>query len=241
MERCDRGVRGRRDEWPDRSLSRTVVARSAALMPVVVPRRASMDSVNAVPSAEVFTGDIGGRCSSSQRSSVSARQIRPRPCLAMKLIAAGVIFSAGRARSPSFSRSSSSTRTICRPWRNSSMASSTVAKRIGMNAILTQNPADEKLRACGARQFSKIPFIGHWRLPPWSHSLAATYRRQNFIFPLMVAGLAEAYFSDRFGIVHRGTVCRVWDIGSHSWCFTSVWLLVKRGQMAGHLHPAPVI
>ena len=32
--------------------ARMVVARSAALMPVVVPRRASMDSVNAVPSAK---------------------------------------------------------------------------------------------------------------------------------------------------------------------------------------------
>ena len=66
-----------------------VVARSAALMPVVVPRRASIDSVKAVPSAEVFIGDIGGRCRSSQRSSVSARQIRPRPYLAMKLIGFG--------------------------------------------------------------------------------------------------------------------------------------------------------
>ena len=85
--------------WPGRARSagrvagsmaaRIVVARSDALMPVVVPRRASMDSVNAVPSAEVLIGDIGGRCSSSQRSSVSARQIRPRPYLAMKLICSG--------------------------------------------------------------------------------------------------------------------------------------------------------
>src|SRR6058998_3520526 len=46
----------------------------------------------------------------------------------MKLMASGVIFSAAMARSPSFSRSSSSTRTIMRPWRISSTASSTVAK-----------------------------------------------------------------------------------------------------------------
>jgi len=39
----------------------------------------------------------------------------------------GVIFSAAMARSPSFSRSSSSTRTTMRPWRISSTASSTVA------------------------------------------------------------------------------------------------------------------
>ena len=39
-------------------------------------------------------GDISGRWSSSQRCSVSVRQIRPRPYLAMKLMASGVIFSA---------------------------------------------------------------------------------------------------------------------------------------------------
>src|SRR5713226_6994916 len=67
------------------------------------------------------------RFSSSQRSSLSGRQIRPRACLAMKLMASGVTFSAAMHRSPSFSRSASSTRTIMRPWRISSTASSTVA------------------------------------------------------------------------------------------------------------------
>src|SRR5580704_8975441 len=137
--------------WPGRAKSaarvagsmaaRMVVARSAALMPVVTPRRASMDSVKAVPKAEVFTGDMGGRCSSSQRSSVRARQIRPRPYLAMKLMAAGVIFSAGKARSPSFSRSSSSTRTIWRPWRKSSAASSAVANWMGIGSLLPRQGA----------------------------------------------------------------------------------------------------
>ena len=51
----------------------------------------------------------GRRPSSSQRSGVSARQIRPRACLAMKLIASGVANWAAITRSPSFSRSSSST------------------------------------------------------------------------------------------------------------------------------------
>src|SRR6266403_1956519 len=75
-------------------------------------------------------GDMSGRRSSSQRSSVSGIQIKPRPYLAMKLMASGVIFSAAMARSPSFSRSSSSTRTTMRPWRISSTASSTVAKEL---------------------------------------------------------------------------------------------------------------
>jgi len=42
-------------------------------------------------------GDMSGRWSSSQRSSVRGMQIRPRPFLAMKLMASGVIFSAALA------------------------------------------------------------------------------------------------------------------------------------------------
>ena len=42
---------------------------------------------------------------------VSERQIRPRPWVAMKLMISGVTFSAAMVRSPSFSRSSSSTTT----------------------------------------------------------------------------------------------------------------------------------
>src|SRR3970282_1581442 len=48
----------------------------------------------------------------------------PRPKRAMKLICAGVIFWAATVRSPSFSRSSSSTTMIIRPWRIASTASS---------------------------------------------------------------------------------------------------------------------
>ena len=51
-------------------------------------------------------------------------QMRPRPYRAMKLMASGVIFSAAIVRSPSFSRSSSSTTMIIRPSRIASIASS---------------------------------------------------------------------------------------------------------------------
>src|SRR5258706_15867182 len=60
-----------------------------------------------------------------------ARQMRPRPNLAMKLINSGVTFSAAMQRSPSFSRSSSSTMITTSPRRYSSAASSTVAKGMG--------------------------------------------------------------------------------------------------------------
>ena len=103
--------------------ARIVRVRSAAEIPVVTPSRASIDSQNAVPKFEVLCGDISGSRRSSQRSGVSVRQIRPRPCVAMKLMISGVTFSAAMVRSPSFSRSSSSTTTSMRPARISSMAS----------------------------------------------------------------------------------------------------------------------
>ena len=53
-------------------------------------------------------------------------QMRPRPYRAMKFTASGVTRSAAMRRSPSFSRSSSSTTTSIRPARISSMASSMV-------------------------------------------------------------------------------------------------------------------
>src|SRR5919108_4455218 len=102
----------------------TVRARSAAEMPVVTPSRASIETVNAVWKADSFFAAIRSSPSSSQRSGVSARQIRPRPCLAMKLIASGVANCAASVRSPSFSRFSSSQTTTMRPRRISSIASS---------------------------------------------------------------------------------------------------------------------
>ena len=103
--------------------ARMVRVRSAAEIPVVTPSRASMDSQKAVPKLDVLCGDIRGRRSASQRSPVSVRQIRPRPKVAMKLMISGVTFSAAMVRSPSFSRSSSSTTTSMRPARVSSIAS----------------------------------------------------------------------------------------------------------------------
>ena len=75
---------------------------------MVTPSRASIASQNAVPYCDVFSLVMGPIRRWSSRSSVIARQTRPRPNLAMKLMASGVTFSAARVRSPSFSRSSSS-------------------------------------------------------------------------------------------------------------------------------------
>ena len=63
---------------------------TAAEMPVVTPSAASMDTVKFVPKAAVLSRTINGKFNCSQRSRVSVRQIKPRPYLAMKLIASGV-------------------------------------------------------------------------------------------------------------------------------------------------------
>jgi hypothetical protein len=88
---------------------------------------ASMETVKAVPCCVPLRAAIGGRCSFSQRSRVSVRQIRPRAWRAMKLMAAGVTWSAASTRSPSFSRSSSSTRITMRPAASSATSSGTGA------------------------------------------------------------------------------------------------------------------
>ena len=62
----------------------------------------------------------------------SVRQIRPRAWRAMKLMASGVMWSAAMTMSPSFSRSSSSTRITMRPARSSATISST--EEIGAGA-----------------------------------------------------------------------------------------------------------
>ena len=101
----------------------TVCARSAAEIPVVTPSRASIETVNAVEWRVPFDWLISGRPSWLTRCEVSARQISPRACRAMKLMASGVANWAGITRSPSFSRSSSSTRMNIRPARASAMMS----------------------------------------------------------------------------------------------------------------------
>ena len=105
-----------------------VCARSAAEMPVAMPSRASIETVNAVPYGVSLLGTIGRSSSSSHRSGVSVRQISPRPCRAMKLMSPAVTNSAAMQRSPSFSRSGESTMMTILPFRMSSIASSTREK-----------------------------------------------------------------------------------------------------------------
>ena len=64
-----------------------VVARSRAEMPEPLARRAVIGTVKAVPSGAWLSPTIMLRPSWSIRSGAIGRQIRPRPCLAMKLMA----------------------------------------------------------------------------------------------------------------------------------------------------------
>src|SRR2546426_7725424 len=92
-------------------------------------------------------------CRSSRRWPVIARQIKPRACVAMKLIASGVTFSAATIRSPSFSRSSSSTIMTMRPSWISAMASSMVANCIRLDQILHILCQNVELEVDGVARF----------------------------------------------------------------------------------------
>ena len=109
------------------AIARIVVARSYALMPVVTPRAASTETVKSVRCVSRFCVTIRCKPSCSARSFEMGTQIKPRPCVAMKLTASGVTFSAAMTRSPSFSRSASSVTITMRPLamslRTSSIAS----------------------------------------------------------------------------------------------------------------------
>ena len=104
-----------------------VRARSSAEIPVVTPSTASTDTVNPVPKPLLFwlSGTIIGIFKRSSIEPCIDKHISPRPCVAMKLMAAGVAKSAAMTRSPSFSRSSSSTTTTIFPALMAAMAEST--------------------------------------------------------------------------------------------------------------------
>ena len=137
MAGADQGAPPRRafngNTWPGVAMScgcvsglmatAIVRARSAAEMPVVTPVRASIEAVNAVSNLAFCERAIIGRPRCATRSLVSARQMRPRALRAMKLTTSAVANCAGMTRSPSFSRSSSSTRITMRPACASAMIS----------------------------------------------------------------------------------------------------------------------
>ena len=107
--------------WPGRANSvrsrdpsarpTTVAERSDAEIPVEVPSTRSTDTVNAVRIDSVLSTTINGRSSTSARSSDIGAQITPDVWRIMNAIFSGVMASAAMMRSPSFSRSSSSTTT----------------------------------------------------------------------------------------------------------------------------------
>ena len=85
-----------------------------------------MVTVKGVPSIDVLSDTWRGKSSSLQREIVIGAQSNPRACLSIKFTFSGVIFSAAIMKSPSFSRSSSSTTIKNFPSRKSSIASSIV-------------------------------------------------------------------------------------------------------------------
>ena len=112
-----------------------VAARSWAETPVVHPSSLSMVTVNGVPSTDVLSSTCLGRSSSSHRLMVIGAHSTPLACFSMKLTASGVIFSAAIIKSPSFSRSSSSTTITNLPSRKSSRADSIVSSLVSVISL----------------------------------------------------------------------------------------------------------
>ena len=102
----------------------TVLALSDAEIPVVQPCPfKSILTVKGVSCKTVLFLTIKSKPNSSHLSSIKGAQIKPLPCVAMKLIISGVTLRAAVKKSPSFSRSSSSTTIINFPAFISSIAS----------------------------------------------------------------------------------------------------------------------
>ena len=106
-----------------------VRARSAAEMPVVTPSAASTVKVYAVRKGSALSATISGSSRASARSALIGAHSSPLECLTAKATWAGVAVAAARIRSPSFSRSSSSTTTPGRPAAISSIAAGTGSRR----------------------------------------------------------------------------------------------------------------
>src|SRR5664279_2968918 len=124
----------------------------------------------------------------------------------MKLMISGVIFSAATVRSPSFSRSSSSTTMRIRPARISSMASGTETK--GMTLIVVAGASGPRLSS----HSSPAPYVKmeNWAgLPRTSASMSKGIRflplLPNLTLPGVIDILVVAFLVYQALMVVRGT------------------------------------
>ncbi|EKD48231.1 MAG: hypothetical protein ACD_65C00056G0002 [uncultured bacterium] len=99
-----------------------VFVRSEAEIPVVISVLLSTETVKLHFKDSSFSSTIGFNSNFSAIPGEIGTQISPRPSRIMKLIFSGVTFSAAKIKSPSFSRSSSSTTTTIFPDLISRMA-----------------------------------------------------------------------------------------------------------------------
>ena len=113
-----------------------VLALSAADIPVVTPSEASIEIVKAVPNLDGFLCCIISKPRFSTFVLSRAKQIKPLPCLAIKFIESALANSAKIHKSPSFSRSSSSTRINILPFLASSITSSIEDKKLGSKSFI---------------------------------------------------------------------------------------------------------
>ena len=179
----DRAARSRSRHAPGSSTLRIVSARSAAPMPLPAVTW-SIDTVNAVSQPARSDGTIGQKSSSSRRSDTHGMHTRPRAHRSMKLIASGVTQLAAIVRSPSFSRSSSSTTSTISPRRMRFRASSIVASAMGellewLGRVTTMR------QPCGSRRSG-------WMSPPWRSTIHCAIARPRPAPPSLAARAESA-------------------------------------------------
>ena len=148
---------------PESARAFTVIERSWAEIPVAVPSIRSTETVNAVRIDSVLWTTISGRSRSSARSSDIGAQITPLVWRIMNVIFSDVMASAATMRSPSFSRSSSSTTT-----RNSPRANALMASSIWANGISRALPGHRFSRRAAVQLRRDPPRSGRGRRPPRS-------------------------------------------------------------------------
>ena len=119
-------------------------------MPVLTPSRASTEIVYAVRILSRLCGVISGISRRSSMSPGIGAQMTPELWRMVKAISWGVDLLAAKMRSPSFSRSSSSTTMTARPAAMSATASSTSSSRMPSWPVMTVLPGGARVRWCGS-------------------------------------------------------------------------------------------
>ena len=173
-------------------------------MPVVMFFFASIDTVKLHPVFSVFLSTIGLRSSLFAISCEIETQISPRHSFIMKFIFSGVVFSAAKIISPSFSLSSSSTTITILPdlksdmdfWMSIYMLSLTNLAILAVPSSFSTVISGFFTKACfvsefSSRNFLSLPFMMFSQIFSGLFSLFNCSTQISFSFSTVVVGISS--------------------------------------------------